>query len=52
MIFNQFIPVNDNNFRTQMLGGGKHLLSRVSIANQSAPTALSTILVYTDVKEL
>ena len=47
MIFDSFNPVNDYNFRAQILGGEKLLLFRVSVANQSAPTALSTVLVYT-----
>ena len=46
MSFNSFIPVNDYNFCAQMLGGEKHLLiSQVSVANQSVPTTLSTVLV-------
>ena len=49
MIFNSFIPINDNIFRAQMLRGEWHLLSRVSVANQSAPTTLSTVLVHTTV---
>ena len=48
MIFSSFLPVNDNNFRAQMLGVELHLLSRVSVANQSAPTTLSTVLAYTN----
>ena len=48
MIFNSFIPVNDYNIRAQMLGGEQHLLSQVSVANQSAPATLSTVLVDTE----
>ena len=51
-IFNLFIPVNDNNFRAQMLGGEKNLLSHVSEANQSALTTLSTFSVYTKIQYL
>ena len=48
MIFlTSLIPVNDNSFRAQMVGGEWHLLSRVPVANQSALTTLSTVLVYT-----
>ena len=47
MIFNSFIPVNENNFRAQMLGGEQHLLSHVSVANQSTPTTLPTVSVNT-----
>ena len=48
MICNSFIPVNDYNIRAQMLGGEQHLLSQVSVANQSAPATLSTVLVDTE----
>ena len=41
MIFNSFVPVSDYIFRVQMLGGEQRLLSRVSVANQSALTTLS-----------
>ena len=47
MILNSFISVNDNNFRAEMLGGEWYLPSRVSVANQSAPTTIFTVSVYT-----
>ena len=46
--YNSFIPLNYYNFHVQMFGGEKHLLSRVSVASQSTPTMLFTVLVYTD----
>ena len=50
MILNTFFRVNDHNFRAQMTNFARRriaLLSRVSVANQSAPTTLSTVLAYT-----
>ena len=45
MIFNSFIQVDDNNFRTRIVGGEQHVPSRVLVAIQSASTTLSTVLV-------
>ena len=42
MFFNPFIPVNENNFRADMLGGEEHLPSRVSSTSTSTSTSTSS----------